>query len=469
MDLFGLTIDFSFWTWFFNLPILTAAAVVFAIGGWVFLASFFLKAGADLWVDLRVGKYVKKWNWVVLAVDVPPLFVQTPKAVEQIFAHLSGALGGANVAEKFWKGKRQKYFSFEIISIEGYIQFIIRTEEEYRDLVEASVYAQYPEAEITEVEDYVTNIPDAYPNEEYDVFGVEFKLAQESAYPIRIYSEFEYSLSKEAVFSDPMAAILENFTRVSQGENLWMQIILEPTSGKWKESSIALAKDLLKGGKKKSPGILDFFSGGASGIGSAIFTEVGNIIRWNFEPGEGAAPEKPEKVDITPGMRKTVEAIEEKISKIGFKTKLRALYSARKEVFNPSKCVSGLIGSMSQFTMQDRNAIVPFSATSAKYDSSGAKATRLKNSFTKVFKSRKMKWKLSDGYIMNIEELATLWHFPLPFVKTPLLHKAGYKRGEPPSGLPIEAQESPLKPKLPPGSVPPDGQAPPPPGEELYG
>ena len=49
--------------------------------------------------------------------------------------------------------------------------------------------------------------------------------------------------------------------------------------------------------------------------------------------------------------------------------------------------------------------------------------------------------------MLNIEELATIWHFPLPFVKTPLLHKSGYKRAEAPSGLPVEFSESPLKQK----------------------
>lgn len=467
MEIFGITIDFSFWVWFFNLPTFTAAAVVFALGGWVFLASFFIKFIAEEWREYRVEKFKKNWQWVLLAVDIPPLFVQTPKAVEQIFAHLSGALAGANVYEKYWKGKAQKPFSFEVISIEGYIQFLIRTELEFRDLIEASIYAQYPDAEITEVEDYISNIPDIYPNSEYDVAGVEFKLSQDASFPIRTYRDFEYSLSKEAVFSDPMAATLENFTRIGSGENLWMQIIIEPLGSKWKESGIGLAKEIMKTGsaaKKKAPGLFDTFSGGVAGIFSGIFNELMNIVKWSFE---GAAKEeKKERVDITPGIRKTVEAIEEKISKIGFKTKLRVLYAGRKEVFNPSHCISGFIGAINQFNMQDRNAIVPFGSTSAKYDSSGKKTRALKNGFVKVFKGRTMKWKLCDGYTMNIEELATLWHFPLPFVKTPLLRKAEHKRAEPPSGLPVEKKESPLKPKVsPPGGAEPEKPLPEPPSD----
>jgi len=40
--------------------------------------------------------------------------------------------------------------------------------------------------------------------------------------------------------------------------------------------------------------------------------------------------------------------------------------------------------------------------------------------------------------VFNIEELATVWHFPMSYVKTPLVQKTQGKRAEPPSGLPVE-------------------------------
>ncbi len=447
LELFGATIDLSFWQSFLNSDPVNQAIILFTIGGWLVFAYVFIKTGADLWADYRhATKNGNQWQWVVLAVDVPALFIQTPKAVEQIFAHLSGAAMHQDVAGKFWHGKKQKHFSFEIVSIEGYIQFLVRTEAEYRDLLEAAVYAQYPEAEITEVEDYVDNIPSAYPHSEYNMMGVEFKLAQPDAYPIRTYEEFEYSLSKDAVFSDPMAALLENFSRIGHGENLWMHIIIEPTSSGWKEKGIELAKELMGGGGGHGHG---HGGGGALGLISSMlgfFTNIlTGIIQWNFEGGHGHEEEKAAKVELTPGTKKTVEAIEKKIGKIGFKSKIRFLYAARKEVFHPNKCIEGVIGAMNQFHDMNHNALVPYMTTHAHYDRTHKKSTALQNGFVKVFKKRKTKWKKCDGYILNIEELATIWHFPLPFVKTPLLAKAGYKRAEPPSGLPTEMLESPLK------------------------
>lgn len=447
---FGFSIDLSFWQTFLSLPLADQALQLFALGAWVLLAYFFIKAGAELWVEYRQNtKYVKNWEWILLAVDVPALFIQTPKAVEQIFAHLSGAETHINVRDKFWTGKKQKWFSFEIISIEGYIQFLIRTEKEFLDLVHAAIYAQYTEAEITEVEDYVEHIPTHFPSDEYDVMGIEFTLAQNEAFPIRTYPGFEYKISKDEVFSDPMAAILENFTRIGHGENFWMHVIIEPTGSGWKEKGIELAKELLAGGGHghgHGGGFMSYLQPVFS-LPMALFKDVAQHgLLINMGEAEEGHDAHDAGGDVTPGARKTVEGIEEKISKIGFKSKIRALYAARREVFNPTRCIEGLVGAMNQFHIQSSNAVVPYMTTHAHYDTKHhTRSTRLQNTFVKTFKKRKMKWKKSGGYVFNIEELATMWHFPLPFVKTPLLHKSGHKRAEPPSELPVEVMESPLK------------------------
>ncbi|MDO8509724.1 MAG: hypothetical protein Q7S24_01120 [bacterium] len=436
---FGFSIDLSFWIDLFQQSPAYIINSLFAIAGWTVLALIFFFMAEHLWVHYRVAKKSKTWQWVLLAVDVPALLIQTPKAVEQIFAHLSGAQIGNNIEQKYWTGRKQKYFSFEIISIEGYIQFLVRTELEYRDLVEAAVYAQYPEAEITEVEDYVSAIPDKYPNDTHNVFGLEFHLNQPDAYPIRTYPHFEYNLSKDAVFSDPMAAILENFTRIGKGENCWFQIIIEPTGSSWKEKGIELVKKLIANKKEEHK------SGVLAKVGNLPFEvlkETKRIWDWNFEPSEDAHVEPPAgKVsDLSPGMKGTIEAIEEKIARIGFKAKIRLLYAARNEVFNPGRCIDGFVGALSQFTMQNRNAIVPGWATIVHYAFKKERVATLKRRFVQGYKKRKVKSGLNP-YVLNIEELATLWHFPLPFVKTPSIQRSQTKRSEPPMNLPIESLE----------------------------
>lgn len=438
---FGLVVDLSLWVDILNLPTNQMVSAIFAIVGWTAVALIFFYMGTALWVDLRQGKYTGTWEWVVLAIDVPPDTIQSPKAVEQIFAHLSGALSEANIGEKYWEGAKQRWFSLEIISLEGYIQFLIRTEATYRDLVEAAIYAQYPMAEITEVEDYVGAIPSKFPNDTHEVFGLEFGLAAADPYPIRTYSEFEHAITPDYTFNDPMASILENFTRIGTGENLWFQIIIEPVSGAWKAKGIELIKSIIEGKKHSSEQFFLFK------LINGLFDELMKAIRPPSEEGHaGKKEEMPGKLsDLTPGVRDTVAAIEEKISKIGFKTKCRILYAAPAEIFNPGRCLDGFIGSLNQFDYHGRNAIVPVSATSAHYAFKKSRTLTLKQKFVAAFKKRKLKVG-ANPYILNIQELATLWHFPLPLVKTPLLQKTASKRAEPPINLPIEEMtESPLR------------------------
>lgn len=429
---FGFSIDLSFWQDIFALPIYQLIFVLFIIFGWLIIYLVMFNQMVEKWVEYKVEHHVHQWKWVVLAVDIPPLFIQTPKAVEQIFAQLTGALSPVSITEKFLEGREQKTFSFEIISIEGYIQFLVRVEEEYRDLVEAAIYAQYAEAEITEVEDYVNNVPSHFPDKEYDAYAVEFKLAEAEGYPIRTYPSFEYNISKDQVFSDPMAAILETFSRISHGENFWMQLIIEPITNAWKEEGIELVKELISGKKEHhEPFLFKILSFPLTLFGEFVsaFTSPGGE-----EHGGGDHKEAPEKKvsDLTPGGKVIVEAIEEKISKIGFESKLRVLYVAKKEAYNPKRCVNGLVGAMNQFSIIGRNSIVPDFSKPAN------------NKFIEAFKHREIRVG-AKPYVLNIEELATIWHFPLPFVKTPLVQKAGAKRAEPPLGLPVEWGETPLK------------------------
>ena len=60
-----------------------------------------------------------------------------------------------------------------------------------RNLVENAIFSQYPDAELHEVEDYTKRLPQVLPNAEYDLFGADFTLQKEDAYPIRTYIDLE--------------------------------------------------------------------------------------------------------------------------------------------------------------------------------------------------------------------------------------------------------------------------------------
>ncbi|MFA4845704.1 MAG: hypothetical protein WC654_04055, partial [Patescibacteria group bacterium] len=237
-----MVIDLGFYSIDFS-PLFDAAAGIdnplesfwflLKIGGWLPMLITLLWGFKELWLHYIREKYEQHWKWVVLSIDVPKDNEQSPKAVESIFAQVAGALTSGNLIEKYIKGKVQEPFSFEIASHEGYVRFYVRTTVQFRDLIEAAIYAQYPSAEIMEIDDYTPFAPANFPNEEYNLWGTEFVLQNKEAYPIRTYVEFEHTLSQE--FKDPMAAFLEALSKLGVGEHIWTQIIIKPVSDHWKE------------------------------------------------------------------------------------------------------------------------------------------------------------------------------------------------------------------------------------------
>jgi hypothetical protein len=127
------------------------------------------------------------------------------------------------------------WFSFEIVSFEGDVHLYIRTPDGHRDLVESQIYGVYPDAEIQEVEDYISGVPDDVPNEDYDIWGTDMKLGKDSAYPIRTYKEFEDTASGD--FVDPIGNIVEGVNKLGPGEQIWIQILTRPTDDSWKKNA----------------------------------------------------------------------------------------------------------------------------------------------------------------------------------------------------------------------------------------
>ncbi|MFH1171813.1 MAG: hypothetical protein V1778_04735, partial [bacterium] len=70
---------------------------------------------------------------------------------------------------------------------------------------------------------------------------------------------------------------------------------------------------------------------------------------------------------------------------------------------------------------------------------------------------RKFTGKAPKPFILNVEELASIFHFPVMTVKAPQLQKTEARRGEPPIRLPMESiQEEPTyaAPTTPPSPAP---------------
>ncbi|PWB38230.1 MAG: hypothetical protein C3F02_04460 [Parcubacteria group bacterium] len=434
-------IDLSVFSNFSQLGPLSMVWIVFINGGWIVFVWFFINACYLVWLFRKQNQWFATNEYMILAVDIPKDTEQTPKAVEQLFATISGAHTPLSYKELWWQGKFQLAFQFEIISIDGYIQFLIRTPRQWRDLVESAIYSQYPDAEITEVEDYVNTVPDKYPNDTHNIWGTEVILARNDVFPIKTYKEFEDSVSGE--FKDPLASLLETMSKIKKGEQVWIQIIVKPTGFEWTAKSSKMAYKIAG---KKVPEKKNGWSSWLSPFTGLIFLTTGEEMF--FQTGGGSKPSVQKEpmpsmmLHLTPGERLGVEAIERKASKIGFECKIRLIYISPLELFQSSRVVSSVFGSLKQFNTLDLNAFKPDPRTKTQimYFFIKSRIAARRRYIMEGYKKRSGMMGHSP-FILNTEELATLWHFPARDIKAPLLQKTESKKSEPPSSLPIESME----------------------------
>lgn len=81
----------------------------------------------------KTAQHISEMKWLVLEFKIPKENVKSPQAMEQVFASLHA------ISDEDW-------FSVEIVGFSHSTHFLIRIPEQYHDLVQAAVFAQYPDA-----------------------------------------------------------------------------------------------------------------------------------------------------------------------------------------------------------------------------------------------------------------------------------------------------------------------------------
>ena len=385
----------------------------------------------------RIEKYDATVKRILLEIKLPKEVVKPVKAMETVFAGIHAIHDVFTWRELWIEGQYQLAFSFEIVSLGGDIHFYIRTPEVFRKIIESNVYSQYPEAEIFEVSDYTKSVPQNIPTKDWDLFGMDLVNTKDEVYPLKTYVNFEQDNTLEEKRIDPLSNLLEGFSALRPGEQLWMQIIAKPIREEkpWikrgKEIRDQLARRTNPKAKPKSM-LQEAFE----------IVVLGEVPEKKEEKKEVMPPE----MKLTPGEREVLTAIENKISKFGYDCNIRFIYLGKRDVF---------------FKPMARVPYTFFKAISSE-SMGGLKPD--KHTITKVksvffwlldnrrvyFRKRRMfryycrrmtpHFPVSGGtYVFNVEELATLYHFPgKTMAPASNLARIEAKKGEAPPQLPIE-------------------------------
>lgn len=396
---------------FFDHPIFGLWLFIGKTAIWWFPA-FAAYAFWSIYLSYIRANWIKNINWVLLEIKMPKEIFKSPKAMEVILSQLHQTSEGS-LTDRYIKGRVRSWFSLELVSFGGEIHFYIRTEFKFRNLVESMIYSQYPTVEVTDADDYVYKVPYGLPNTDWDFYGVEFKLTKADAYPIKTYVDYGLDKDPKEEFKiDPFTAVLEFLGSIGAHEQVWVQI------------PIMAARD-----RYHKPGTL---------FGTQNWKDVGKqeAKKMLGDKNQFGA------FSLSPGDREVLESIERSMNKYGFDTGYRAFYLAPKDFFTGTN-IPRLLGSTKQYGSENLNGFKFSKTTSFDYpweDFRGIRLNRMKQIMFKNYRRRNYFFPPNPSvpFILNTEELATIFHFPGLVAGTPTLGRIPSKRGEPPPNLPIE-------------------------------
>ena len=368
----------------------------YAITGTVFLVAGILYARLRRGEKLLAG--LEGRDFLTLKMLVPKNNEKGPLSSEQMFAAFHGIFRERLPA--------QEHVSFEISADGHAIEFYVFLPRHLKDYVESQIYAQYPNVEIAEVADYAHDV-DVSP--ERQTAGTTLQLLNKEFFPIKTFPNFEV---------DPLAGITGVLSNVALGERIWIQYLVEPASAGWTEKAIVYIKAVKKGldpypKLSLSPAIL---IRGLLGFGKEVVDQA-----LHGPPKAPEAGAKPKEAPTLSGPEEQgIKGVETKVTKLGFKTLIRIVCLAPTQSVAEGK-IMNVVGAFKQFNLTNLNG---FAATNIVTD----------RSIFDDYRRRAM----TTGYVLNVEELASVFHLPHVSVETPTIAWAGSKKGEPPQNLPIE-------------------------------
>jgi len=322
------------------------------------------------------------------------------------------------VMKKFWTGYHS-HISLEIVAHEGKIKFYVAAPDHLAEYVEQQIQAAYPSAHLEKVDDY--NMFEAVGY----ITGTYLCPTRSQFLPLKTYKKMDF---------DPLEGITNNLSKLNPDEGIAVQILIRPAKSKWHHKAIQVAREMHKGHTLE--GALGSSHAGVSGALLWLLSLPYQAIKYTFdsffssksknqpesEEGQNERQQlKNAPVRILKREEELVQALEEKFSKAYFETNIRLVASAKTKE-RTLQILRGTVASFAQFT---------YAATNNRL-----KETLLwfREMFINDFIYRN--FREMKKFILNAEELISIYHFPLPTTETPNIIWLSSRKAAPPVNLP---------------------------------
>ncbi len=378
----------------------------------VLLAFWLVIAGIGVFLILEIirhifhrrGRFHNAFDMKVLMIRVPKELrkedANNDKSQQQIQEMIGcmetvfSTIGSLKIHHGFgaWLMGRSDVFSFEIVTHRDKITFHVSMPSEYKTFLEEQIHAQYPNAQIEEVPDYNIFLPTGI------ILGSYVTYRRANHFPIKTYRKLE---------TDAMNSLTNALSKIESGDGAVIQYVMRVAHASWRKEGIRIARAMQQGKK-------------LTDVTGSMFGHVGKDLVKTIKPKDDHPPET---YRLSPLEEEMVKGLEEKTAKAGLEVNIRVIVSAK----TPEKAqryLNDVLGAYGQFNIYE-------------YGNSFVKnMPRFQSAMIRHFIYRHF----DDRYriVMNAEEMASLYHYPLPMTETPKINWLLSRKAIPPSNLPTE-------------------------------
>jgi hypothetical protein len=381
--------------------------------------------------QMNLTQFLANQEYVLLELKIPREVTKTPLAMETFFSNMHIGSGETTAYKRYFEGGRRPWWSLEIVSLGGRLHMYIWTRTGYRRLVENFLYAQYPDIEIIEAEDYSLLVD---PSEHgYGMFAAEYKLSKDNnAIPIKTYVDYKMEPGDKPEESvDPMGSLFETIAGIGPKEQFWIQIMFRMTKKEKWEGYVN------KDGKPY--GWNDQVKEAIESIRTETVRKTARV-----DPVTGAVTETESFPNPSRGQTEGISNIERNASKQIFDVGIRSVYLAPEDAY-VGIMVPAQINMFKPFNNENGNSLsLRGDRWTAMFndlpweDRGGHHKHHLNHIAIQMYRRRAYFHTPYKGPWMNLstEELATLFHIPSSAVTTPNLERIQSSTSTAPANLP---------------------------------
>jgi len=291
---------------------------------------------------------------------------------------------------------RQDHISFEIVAHQGLISFYVVVPQYLRDYMEQHINAQYPKAQIEEVTEFNLFNPTS------QVAATNLVFKKPYIFPIRTYREIDV---------DPISSLTNVLSKIGPTEGAVIQYVVRSAKAEWRNWGAKVAREMHNGKTLKE-------AMGARGITGFLM-----VLFRTFFPEKKKDDLGPTR-QLTPKEEEIAQSLEKKVSKGGLDVNIRLIVTTN-NLQRSQAYLKDIVDSFSQYS-------------SFEYGNGFSRKEPFIHKDKLIMDYIYRSFNEKTNCVLNTEEMASLFHFPLPITETPNIRWLMARKAPPPTNLPNE-------------------------------